>query len=157
MGALYVMRHADSPDPLQVQYDDGDKEVGIAFQRFCLEQSTTGSQMVKVHDFKPGNYVSQTANLEDNDAATPSAAKPSAVPQDMNAPGVLCCCGVEFYLAFTSTCLLVDMLAIILVRLAHALHLSYHTIFGHKCSLKVSIHNLCLDHVCGFAFCRHLR
>ena len=76
---------------LQVQYDDGDKEVGIAFGRFTLEQSHAGSQLVKVHDFKPGNYVSQTANLEEDEAATPPAAKP-AVSQEWNAPGVLFCC-----------------------------------------------------------------
>lgn len=69
----------------QVQYDDGDQEIGAAFQRYSLEQGPAGQQVVKVHEFKPGNYKPQAEHVEGNNTATTSTAKQSA--EDMPATG----------------------------------------------------------------------
>ncbi|KAL3148323.1 hypothetical protein ABBQ38_013786 [Trebouxia sp. C0009 RCD-2024] len=61
-----------------VQYDDGDQETGAAFTRYSLEQSSAGAQTVKVHEFQPGNYMSQAEPVELSGAAPPIAAESSA-------------------------------------------------------------------------------
>lgn len=62
----------------QIQYDDGDQEIGAAFQRYSLEQGRAGQQMVQVHEFKPGNYKPQADHVEGSKAATTTTAKQSA-------------------------------------------------------------------------------
>ena len=62
----------------QIQYDDGDQETGAAFKRYSLEQSPEGQQVVKVHEFKAGNYLPVAEHVDDSNAAPASAAKQTA-------------------------------------------------------------------------------
>lgn len=62
----------------QIQYDDGDQETGAAFKSYSLEQSPEGQQVVKVHEFKPGNYLLVAKCVDGSNAAPASAAKQAA-------------------------------------------------------------------------------
>ena len=72
----------------QIQYDDGDQETGAVFNRYSLEQSHDGHQVVKVHEFKPGKYVPRAAHVEDDDGAALTSTTKQLV-QDMSVPGML--------------------------------------------------------------------
>lgn len=69
----------------QIEYDDGDQEIGATFQRYSVEQGPAAQQVVKVHEFKPGNYKPQAEHVEGSKAATTSTAKQSA--EDMSVTG----------------------------------------------------------------------
>lgn len=72
----------------QIQYDDGDQETGAAFQSYSLEQSPEGKQVVKVREFKPGNYMPLAERVEDSKTAPASAPTQSLL--DTSVPGDAC-------------------------------------------------------------------
>ena len=54
---------------LQVQYADGDKEQGITFIKYEVQQDSNGAQLIKVFDYKPGTYMVQEAETAGSHAA----------------------------------------------------------------------------------------
>ena len=72
---------------LQIQYEEGDKEVGAGLVKFDVELSSEGSQLVKVHEFTPGEYVLHASNLEDTDAPSAAAAREPALPDNNKTAG----------------------------------------------------------------------